>query len=117
MKITIAFGCLLTAASLAAQDSRQAARQEETRACIQCHGLRLIHSQRLSAAAWGKEIDKMIGWGAELKNRQLLASRNRSARTLACRVGGALRARVDAWRVMKRCTKACRHVVVTSARR
>jgi mono/diheme cytochrome c family protein len=72
MKITIAFGCLLTAASLAAQDSRQAAHQEETRACIQCHGLRLIHSQRLSAAAWGKEIDKMIGWGAEVKNRQLL---------------------------------------------
>ncbi len=72
MKITIAFGCLLTAASLAAQDSRQAARQEETRACIQCHGLRLIHSQRLSTAAWGKEVDKMIGWGAEVKNRQLL---------------------------------------------
>src|SRR5260370_27117798 len=72
MKITIAFGCLLTAASLAAQDSRQAARREETRAWIQCYGLRLIHSQRLSTAAWGKEIDKMIGWGAEVKNRQLL---------------------------------------------
>jgi len=72
MKIAIGFGCLLTAASLAAQDSRQAARQEETRACIQCHSLRLIHSQRLSAAAWGKEIDKMAGWGAVVRNRQLL---------------------------------------------
>jgi len=71
MRIVIVFGCLF-AASLAAQDSKQAARQEEARDCIQCHSLRLIHSQRLSAAAWGKEIDKMIGWGTAVKNRQLL---------------------------------------------
>jgi hypothetical protein len=76
MRIVIVFGCLLAAASLVAQNSsqaaNQAARQEEARDCIQCHSLRLIHSQRLSAAAWGKEIDKMIGWGTQVKNRQLL---------------------------------------------
>ena len=65
------FATLLTAATLCAQN-RQAAQQAETRECIQCHSLRLIHSQRLSAAAWGKELDKMANWGAEIKNRQLL---------------------------------------------
>ncbi len=47
-------------------------KQEEQRSCIQCHSLRLVDSQRLSAAAWGKEIDKMIGWGAVVPDRQLL---------------------------------------------
>ena len=49
-----------------------AGKQEEQRACVQCHSLRLLHSQRLSPAAWGKEIDKMIGWGAPVKNRAAL---------------------------------------------
>lgn len=47
-------------------------KQEEQRSCIQCHSLRLVDSQRLSAAAWGREIDKMIGWGAVVPDRQLL---------------------------------------------
>ena len=62
---------LLAAAAFAA-DNREAAKQEEARDCVLCHSLRLVHSQRLSAAAWGKEIDKMIGWGATVVNRQLL---------------------------------------------
>ena len=49
-----------------------AAKKAEQRECSQCHALRLIHSQRLSTAAWGKELDKMAGWGAEIKERQLL---------------------------------------------
>lgn len=47
-------------------------RQAEQQSCVQCHSLRLIESQRLSAAAWGREIDKMIGWGAVVPERQLL---------------------------------------------
>ncbi len=47
-------------------------KQEEQHSCIQCHSLRLVDSQRLSAAAWGKEIDKMMGWGAVVPDRQLL---------------------------------------------
>ena len=47
-------------------------KQQEQSACVQCHSLRLIHSQRLSAAAWGKEIDKMVGWGAPVINREAL---------------------------------------------
>ena len=33
-------------------------------ACLECHDARIIAQQRLSKAAWGKEVDKMIRWGA-----------------------------------------------------
>jgi len=29
-----------------------------------CHGADIIREQRLSSAAWVREVDKMIGWGA-----------------------------------------------------
>jgi hypothetical protein len=61
------------AASLFAADfDMEAAKKEEQRECVACHGLRFIHSQRLSKAAWLKELDKMAGWGAEMKDKQLL---------------------------------------------
>jgi hypothetical protein len=50
----------------------QRAKSEEAFACIQCHSLRIVHSQRLSKTAWAKEVDKMIGWGAPVRDRQLL---------------------------------------------
>ena len=34
--------------------------------CTECHDARIIVQQRLSAAAWGKEVDKMIRWGARV---------------------------------------------------
>jgi hypothetical protein len=55
-----------------AQGQQDAAKTEEKRACTPCHSLRLVHSQRLKPAAWGKEIDKMAGWGAVVPDRQLL---------------------------------------------
>jgi len=33
-------------------------------ACLECHESRIILQQRLSKAAWTKEVDKMIKWGA-----------------------------------------------------
>jgi hypothetical protein len=47
-------------------------RREERRACLPCHSLRIIHGQRLSRAAWEKEIDKMVRWGAAVRERQAL---------------------------------------------
>lgn len=47
-------------------------RKEEARSCIPCHGLKIVHSQRLTAAAWNKELDKMAGWGAVIGKRQAL---------------------------------------------
>jgi len=35
-----------------------------TSSCTACHDARIILQQRLSATAWGKEVDKMIRWGA-----------------------------------------------------
>src|SRR5580704_797516 len=65
-------GWLLAASLFAADVDMEAAKKEEQRECVACHGLRFIHSQRLSKTAWGKELDKMAGWGAEIKNRELL---------------------------------------------
>src|SRR5271163_3734869 len=33
-------------------------------ACLECHEARIILQQRLSKAAWAKEVDKMTKWGA-----------------------------------------------------
>jgi hypothetical protein len=35
-----------------------------TTACTECHETRIILQQRLSKAAWTKEVDKMVKWGA-----------------------------------------------------
>lgn len=35
-----------------------------TTACMECHDARIIVQQRLDKAAWTKEVDKMIKWGA-----------------------------------------------------
>jgi mono/diheme cytochrome c family protein len=72
MRIAIGL-CALAGVALAA-DSDLAARgkKEEDFSCVQCHSQRLIHSQRLSKTTWGKELDKMAGWGAPIRDRQLL---------------------------------------------
>ena len=67
----LAFG-LLTAASAADQATLELGKKEEARSCVPCHSLRLIHSQRLARAAWVKELDKMSGWGAVMKDRDAL---------------------------------------------
>jgi hypothetical protein len=33
-------------------------------ACLECHDAGIIVQQRLNKAAWTKELDKMIKWGA-----------------------------------------------------
>ena len=38
--------------------------QTAVTACMECHDSSIIVQQRLSRAAWAKEMDKMIKWGA-----------------------------------------------------
>src|ERR1700758_1962874 len=38
--------------------------QKATTACLECHEARIILQQRLGKAAWTKEVDKMVKWGA-----------------------------------------------------
>jgi hypothetical protein len=35
-----------------------------TTSCLECHEARIILQQRLPKAAWTKEVDKMMKWGA-----------------------------------------------------
>lgn len=41
-----------------------AMQSKATAACTECHGARILLQQRLSKAAWTKEVDKMTKWGA-----------------------------------------------------
>jgi mono/diheme cytochrome c family protein len=41
-----------------------------TRACLSCHGDELVASQRLSRAAWVREVAKMTGWGAQVSGAE-----------------------------------------------
>jgi mono/diheme cytochrome c family protein len=58
-----------TAADPATLDRGQ---KEAGLACTPCHSLRLVQSQRLSRAAWNKELDKMSGWGTKITDREAL---------------------------------------------
>jgi mono/diheme cytochrome c family protein len=62
------------AAAALAADLAQLARgeKEEARNCVSCHSVRLVHIQRLSKAAWNRELDKMAGWGARIEDREAL---------------------------------------------
>ena len=42
------------------------AKEKAEAACLTCHEARIIVQQRLSKAAWGRELDKMTKWGAEV---------------------------------------------------
>lgn len=48
--------------------------EKATAACTTCHEARIIVQQRLSKAAWTKEVDKMTKWGSEVdpKDRDAL---------------------------------------------
>jgi cytochrome c5 len=41
--------------------------------CRTCHDFTLIEQQRLDAAGWERELDKMIGWGAVLSDSEKVA--------------------------------------------
>lgn len=38
--------------------------------CVTCHEADLITQQRLSRAAWGRSVDKMIRWGATVESTE-----------------------------------------------
>jgi len=74
MRIRVAVLLLgLSGAAIAAdQATLDLGKKEESRSCVPCHSLRLIHSQRLARATWVKELDKMAGWGTVIKDRDAL---------------------------------------------
>ena len=68
----IALLLLVAGAAWSADQATLERGQKEERSCIPCHSLRLVHSQRLSRAAWSRELDKMAGWGAKYTDRDAL---------------------------------------------
>jgi hypothetical protein len=70
--VSLAIAAAFAASFGKASDDAEPGKKAEQTSCAPCHSLRLVDSQRLSAAAWQKEVDKMIGWGAVVPNRQIL---------------------------------------------
>lgn len=67
--ILVSIYCILTSAQgISVKPTEDlppgAMQQKATTACTECHEARIIVQQRLSKAAWTKEVDKMIKWGA-----------------------------------------------------
>ena len=69
--LVVAVGMAVAAWS-ADQATLDRGKKEEQQSCLPCHSLRLIESQRLSRATWGKELDKMTGWGTVIPDRDAL---------------------------------------------
>jgi hypothetical protein len=59
-----AFGQKADSAKLTEDLPPGAMQIKATTACTECHEARIILQQRLSKAAWTKEVDKMTKWGA-----------------------------------------------------
>lgn len=64
LAVLIFSGCLWMAAAESSDLPPGAAQEKVQTACTECHESRIIVQQRLSKAAWTKEVDKMIKWGA-----------------------------------------------------
>jgi len=65
--LTAPFGALAqkpAGASLTADLPAGPMQAKATTTCLECHEARIILQQRLSKAAWTKEVDKMTKWGA-----------------------------------------------------
>ena len=72
LKVAMLSWFLLLAALAHSQSSSEAklpagpTQEKADAACLSCHEARIIVQQRLSKAAWIKEVDKMVKWGAEV---------------------------------------------------
>ena len=64
LSLAVAVFCGSVAAAQSPSLPAGAAQAKVTTACTECHESRIILQQRLSKAAWTKEVDKMTKWGA-----------------------------------------------------
>ena len=68
--LAVALICTLRIAAAASSPNDQLPagplQEKAAAACLSCHEARIIVQQRLSKAAWTREMDKMVKWGAEV---------------------------------------------------
>src|ERR1700740_845173 len=62
--VVLVVACIVCAQSSNPELPPGPMRAKVTTACTECHEARIILQQRLSKAAWTKEVDKMTKWGA-----------------------------------------------------
>jgi len=63
--LALTFSCFAPLGLAQSPDLPPGAAQAKAKtACLECHDASIIIQQRLSKAAWTKEVDKMIKWGA-----------------------------------------------------
>lgn len=63
-------GVMWAMSASAGQDSPDRGTQIVRTRCTVCHAMDLIEQQRLAAAAWDREVAKMVGWGAAVDSSQ-----------------------------------------------
>ena len=64
-RVRVLLGAIVLTSTVAAQEMPPGpARDVVVKRCVTCHESDLITQQRLSRAAWGRSIDKMVRWGA-----------------------------------------------------
>jgi hypothetical protein len=68
--LTVALICATGVAADKASPNEQLpagpVQEKAAAACLSCHEARIIVQQRLTKAAWTREMDKMVKWGAEV---------------------------------------------------
>jgi hypothetical protein len=68
--LTVALICAAAVAAAGSSPNEQLPagplQEKAAAACLSCHEARIIVQQRLSKAAWTREMDKMVKWGAEV---------------------------------------------------
>lgn len=70
--LALAFAAAMARAATPQADHAGNKGKAELNRCGGCHGARIIATQRLSRAGWERELDKMVRWGAEIKERAAL---------------------------------------------
>ena len=68
--LTVALICAVVVVAGASSPNEQLPagplQEKAAAACLSCHEARIIVQQRLTNAAWTREMDKMVKWGAEV---------------------------------------------------
>ncbi len=63
---------IATAACGAARRAPAARERTLERTCTRCHGINVVHAQRLTREEWNRELQKMTLMGARITDRKAL---------------------------------------------
>jgi mono/diheme cytochrome c family protein len=71
VRLLLVLAAVAAAVTTSAQELPQGTGREQVAGrCLTCHESDLIAQQRLSPAGWGREVDKMIRWGATVDSSE-----------------------------------------------